>query len=43
MSSSNNSVGSYIIPPIIVGIAVIVKDVFVDGYPLSDNIVMTDV
>ena len=43
MSSSNNSVASYIIPPIIVGIAVIVKDVFVDGYPLSDNIVMTDV
>ncbi len=44
MSSSNNSSwGSYIIPPIIVGIAVIIKDVFVDGYPLEDAIVMTDV
>ena len=44
MSSSNNSSwGSYIIPPIIVGIAVVVKDVFVDGYPLEDAVVLTDV
>ena len=44
MSSSNNSSwGSYIIPPIIVGIAVIIKDTLVDGYPISDQIVMTDV
>ena len=44
MSSSNNSSwGSYIIPPIIVGIAVIIKDTMVDGYPLSDKIVFTDV
>ena len=44
MSSSNNSsVASYVIPPIIVGIAVIIKDTMVDGYPLSDEIVMTDI
>ena len=44
MSSSNNSSwGSYIIPPIIVGIAVVIKDVWVDGYPLSDDIVLADV
>ena len=44
MSSSNNSsVASFIIPPIIVGIAVIIKDTMVDGYPISDAIVMTDV
>ena len=43
MSSSNNSVASYVIPPIIVGIAVIIKDTMVDGYPISDDIVMTDV
>ena len=41
--NSNNSVASYIIPPLIVGIAVVIKDVFVDGYPLEDAIVMTDV
>ena len=44
MSSSNNSSwGSYVIPPIIVGISVIIKDTLVDGYPISDAIVMTDV
>ena len=44
MSSSNNSsVASYVIPPIIVGIAVIIKDTMVDGYSLSDDIVLTDV
>ena len=43
MNSNNSSVASYVIPPIIVGIAVIIKDVFVDGYPLEDAIVMTDV
>jgi hypothetical protein len=41
--NSNNSVASYIIPPIIVGIAVVIKDVFIDGYSVSDEIVMTDV
>ena len=41
--NSNNPVASYIIPPLIVGIAVIIKDTMVDGYPISDAIVMTDV
>ena len=41
--NSNNSVASYIIPPIIVGISVIIKDVFIDGYQLDDALVMTDV
>ena len=41
--NSNNSVATYIIPPIIVGIAVVIKDVWVDGYPLEDAVVLTDV
>ena len=44
MSSSNNSsVASYLIQASIVGIAVVIKDVWVDGYPLSDDIVLADV
>ena len=34
---------NYIFPPIVVGISVIVKDVFVDGYRLQSGFVMTDV
>ena len=44
MSSSNNSsVASYLIPAAIVGIAVVIKDVWVDGYSLSDEIVLADI
>lgn len=40
---SSNNWATYVIPPIIVAISVVVKDVFVDGYPMSDSIVITDV
>jgi hypothetical protein len=34
---------SYVFPTIVVGIAVVVKDTFVDGYPISDPVVLTDI
>ena len=41
--SSSNNWATYVIPPIIVAISVVIKDVFVDGYPIKDSIVITDV
>ena len=43
MNSINQNWASYLIPPIFVGIAVVIKDVFIDGYPIGDDIVITDV
>ena len=41
--SSSNNWATYVIPPIIVAISVVIKDDFVDGYPIKDSIVITDV
>ena len=34
---------SYVFPPLFVGIAVVIKDCFVDGYSISDQVLITDV
>lgn len=34
---------NYIIPPIFVGISVLIKDAYVDGYSIKDAVVLTDV
>lgn len=34
---------NYVFPPLMVGLSVIVKDKFVDGYALSDIVLLTDI
>ena len=34
---------NYIFPPIVVGLTAIIKDMYVDGYALSDGVLLTDV
>ena len=42
MSDTTNW-ASYIIPPIFVGVAVVVKDSFVDGYSISSPVLLSDI
>jgi hypothetical protein len=43
MTDNTFNFSAYVFPPLMVGLAVVVKDGFVDGYPLSSPVLLTDI